>query len=344
MNKFFLFLTFLLSARCFAFEYPNFKESVWTADELQFHTGEVLKKARVGYITMGNPNNPAVLILHGTAGSAKGMLGKDFAEALFLSGKPLDANKYFIIIPDAIGVGRSSKPSDGLRTKFPQYNYNDMVLAQYRLVTEGLGVQHLKLVLGNSMGGMQTWIWGIQHPTFMDYLVPMASTPIAMSGRNWMMRRFISESIRRDPTWNSGNYEEQPKSAQFVNAFYPLATSGGNQHLQFLAPNSERADALVNERLNASFTMDANDFLYQWESSRDFNPSADLEKIQAKVLAINSEDDERNPPELGLMQKELKRIKGAQLYLIPASNDTLGHSTTSQSKWWVDKFSQWFTD
>jgi homoserine O-acetyltransferase len=337
-----LLLIILISTKCFSVEYPNMKEGAWTAEEFQFHTGEIIKKAQIGYITLGDPSNPAVLILHGTAGSAKGMLGKDFGEALFLSGQPLDANKYFIIISDAIGVGRSSKPSDGLRTKFPQYNYNDMVLAQYRLVTEGLGVKHLKLVLGNSMGGMQTWIWGIKYPEFMDFLVPMASTPIAMSGRNWILRRFISESIRRDPTWSGGNYDEQPKSVKFVNAFYSFATSGGSQHLQLLAPNSEKADALVTSRLNALFTMDANDFLYQWESSRDFNPNSDLEKIRAKVLVINSADDERNPPELGILQKELKRIKDAQLYLIPASENTLGHSTTSQAKWWKEKFSQWF--
>jgi homoserine O-acetyltransferase len=343
MKIFLLIFLAVISSLSFANDYPNQKEGVWIAKDFQFHTGEVLKEVKLGYITLGDPKHPAILILHGTAGSAKGMLGKDFGGELFQAGQPLDANKYFIIIPDSIGVGKSSKPSDGMKAQFPRYNYNDMVLGQYRLVTEGLGVKHLKLVLGNSMGGMQTWLWGTNYPGYADYLAPMASTPTAMSGRNWIMRRFISESIRRDPAWNGGNYETQPKSAHFASVFYPFATTGGNQRLQLLAPNSDKADAIVNERLNAPLAMDANDFLYQWESSRDFNPSPDLEKIKAKVLVINSADDERNPPELGIMQKELKRVTGSELFLIPASEQTLGHSTTGQAKWWKDKLNQWMS-
>ena len=341
MKKFLLVLLIAISPLCFAINYPNQKEGVWIAKDFQFHTGETFKEVKIGYITLGDPSKPAVLILHGTAGSAKGMLGKDFGGELFQAGQPLDASKYFIIIPDAIGVGKSSKPSDGMKAQFPRYNYTDMVQGQYRLVSEGLGVKHLKLVLGNSMGGMQTWLWGTNYPGYADYLVPMASTPSAMSGRNWMMRRFISESIRRDPAWNGGNYEVQPKGAHLASVFYPFATTGGNQRLQRLAPDSDKADAIVNERLNTPLAMDANDFLYQWESSRDFNPSPDLEKIKAKVLVINSADDERNPPELGIIQKELKRVKSAELFLIPASDQTLGHSTTGQAKWWKDKLSQW---
>ena len=343
MKKLLLVLLVLVSPFCAAIDYPNQQEGVWVAKDFQFHTGETFKELKLGYITLGDPSNPAVLILHGTAGSAKGMLGKDFGGELFLAGQPLDANRYFIIIPDAIGVGKSSKPSDGMRAKFPNYNYTDMVQGQYRLVTEGLGVKHLKLVLGNSMGGMQTWLWGTNYPGFADYLVPMASTPSAMSGRNWMMRRFISESIRRDPEWNNGNYEAQPKGAHFASVFYPIATTGGNQRLQFLFPTSEKADAYVNERLNTPLAMDANDFLYQWESSRDFNPSADLGKIRAKVLVINSADDERNPPELGILEKEIKKVKGAQVFLIPASDQTSGHSTTGQARWWKDRVANWMT-
>jgi len=341
MYKLLLLALSIFTSSCFAIDYPNQKEGVWIAKDFPFHTGEVLKEVKLGYITLGDPNHPAILILHGTAGSAKGMLGKDFGGELFQAGQPLDANKYFIIIPDAIGVGKSSKPSDGMRAQFPRYNYSDMVLGQHRLVSEGLGVKHLKLILGNSMGGMQTWLWGTNYPDYADYLVPMASTPSAMSGRNWIMRRFISESIRRDPAWNGGNYETQPKSAHFASVFYPFATTGGNQRLQLLAPNSDKADAILNERLNTPLAMDANDFLYQWESSRDFNPSPHLEKIKAKVLVINSADDERNPPELGIMQKELKKVNGAELYLIPASDQTSGHSTTGQARWWKDKLSQW---
>lgn len=341
MKKLLLIFLTLISSLSFANDYPNQKEGVWIAKDFQFHTGEVLKEVKLGYITLGDPKHPAVLILHGTAGSAKGMLGKDFGGELFKAGQVLDANKYFIIIPDSIGVGKSSKPSDGLKAQFPRYNYKDMVVGQYRLLTEGLGIQHLQLVLGNSMGGMQVWLWGTNYPGFADYLVPMASTPSAMSGRNWIMRRFISESIRRDPAWNGGNYETQPKGAHFASVFYPFATTGGNQRLQVLAPNSEKADAMVDERLNTPLLMDANDFLYQWESSRDFNPSPDLEKIKAKVLAINAADDERNPPELGIIQKELKRVRGAELYLIPVSDQTMGHSTTGQAKWWKEKLNQW---
>ena len=341
MKKILPVLLAVISSFCFAIDYPNQKEGVWIAKDFQFHTGEAFKEAKIGYITLGDPSKPAVLILHGTAGSAKGMLGKDFGGELFQAGQPLDASKYFIIIPDAIGVGKSSKPSDGMKAQFPRYNYTDMVQGQYRLVSEGLGIKHLKLVLGNSMGGMQTWLWGTNYPGYADYLVPMASTPSAMSGRNWMMRRFISESIRRDPAWNSGNYEVQPQGAHLASVFYPFATAGGNQRLQRLAPDSDKADAIVNERLSTPLAMDANDFLYQWESSRDFNPGPDLEKIKAKVLVINSADDERNPPELGIMQKELKRVKSAELFLIPASDQTLGHSTSGQAKWWKDKLSQW---
>jgi homoserine O-acetyltransferase len=332
-----LIALFIVTKIGFAANFPNQAEGVWIAKNFQFHTGEAMKELKIGYITLGSPKNPAVLVLHGTAGSAKGMLNKDFGEELFLPGQPLDANKYFIILHDAIGVGKSSKPSDGLKAKFPHYNYNDMVQAQYRLVKEGLGVEHLKLIIGNSMGGMQTWLWGTQYPGFSDYLVPMAATPSAMSGRNWIMRRFISESIRKDPEWQEGNYKTQPNSAQFTSIFYSLATSGGTQRLQFLAPTSEKADVIINNRFAAPFTIDANDYLYQWESSRDFDPNDGLSKISAKVLAINSADDERNPPELGIMEIQLKKVSNAELYLIPASIHTSGHSTTGQAKWWKDK-------
>lgn len=318
-------------------DYYMQKTDVWTAKDFTFHTGEVFPALSVGYTTLGDPKNEAVLILHGTAGSGARMLGKDFGGELFLEGQPLDAHKYYIILPDAIGTGASSKPSDGRKASFPRYNYDDMVAAQYRLVTEGLGVKHLRVIIGNSMGGMQTWLWGIRYPDFMDALVPLASMPIEMSGRNWMMRRFISESIRRDPAWNGGNYTEQPKSAQFASVFYALATNGGSQALQKLAPTSDAADSVIEKRLNAEFTMDANDFLYQWESSKDYHPK-DLESIRAYVLAINSADDERNPPVLGVMEQALPRIRHASYYLIPASEETIGHSTTGKAKWWKAQF------
>ena len=324
---------FTLSISC-AQTVPAPKESVWVAKNFRFHTGEVMPELKLGYITIGDPSGIPVLILHGTAGQAKGLLSKNFGDELFGPGQVLDANKYFVILPDAIGVGKSSKPSDGLKTKFPRYNYDDMVDAQYRLVSEGLGIKHLRLVLGNSMGGMQTWLWGVKYPEYMDLLVPMASSPAQMSGRNWMMRRMIIDSVRNDPEWNGGNYTKQPKSLQFATVYFNIGFSGGNQGLYKLAPNSDSADQLLNQRLNASFVADANDNLYQWESSKDYNPVPHLDKIKARMLIINSADDERNPPELGLMEKELPKIKNAKLFLIPASPETSGHSTTGQARWW----------
>ena len=337
LKIFYTLLLMLSTAISNAAEFPLLRSQVWQAQDFEFHTGETIRNLSVGYLTLGNPANPAVLILHGTAGNAAGMLSKDFGEELFQKGQPLDAEHYFIIIPDAIGVGHSSKPSDGLKAKFPRYNYVDMVNAQYRLVTEGLKIQHLKLILGNSMGGMQAWIWGTSHPDMMDYLVPMASTPMAMSGRNWMLRRMMTDLIRQDPAWRNGDYDQQPKITHLANVFFGLATSGGTQHLQSLAPNSELGDRLISERLNQPFQIDTNDFLYQWEASKDYDPSSQLHQIKAQVLAINSADDERNPTELGVMQELLKKIPKVQFFLIPASKYTAGHSTTGQAKWWKEE-------
>src|SRR5262245_40391218 len=206
-----------------AADYPAPKQADWVAKDFQFHTGEVMPELRLHYTTVGDPSGEPVLFLHGTAGSGTGMLTPALAGELFGAGQPLDASKYFIILPDAIGAGKSSKPSDGLRTKFPSYNYDDMVAAQYRLVTEGLGIRHLRLVIGNSMGGMHTWIWGTTHPDFMDALVPMASQPTEMASRNWMMRRMLIDAVRNDPDWNGGNYTTQPRALKVANAFFGIA-------------------------------------------------------------------------------------------------------------------------
>jgi homoserine O-acetyltransferase len=221
-----------------------------------------------------------------------------------------------------------------LRTKFPRYNYDDMVAAQHRLVTEGLGVRHLRLVIGNSMGGMHSWIWASTYPDFMDAAVPMASQPTEMSSRNWMMRRLIIDSIRNDPDWKDGNYTTQPKSFRIANVFYGIGTNGGTLAYQKMAPTRAAADKLLDERLASPTAADANDFLYQWDSSRDYNPAPKLERINAALLAINSADDERNPPETGLMERELKRVKNGRLFLVPASEDTRGHGTTAMAKFW----------
>ena len=323
-----------------AADFPPPKEGVWTARDFRFHTGEVMPELRLGYTTVGEPSGEPVLILHGTAGSGAGMLSAAFGGELFGPGQPLDAARYYIILPDAIGAGKSAKPSDGLRARFPRYNYDDMVLAQYRLVTEGLGLRHLRLVLGNSMGGMHTWIWGTTYPGFMDALVPMASQPTEMSSRNWMMRRMLIDSIRNDPDWNGGNYTVQPRSIKVANAFFGVATIGGSQAYHKAAPTRALADKLLDERLAAPFSADANNFLYQWESSADYNPAPGLERVQAALLAINSADDERNPPELGIMERELKRVKGGRLFLIPGSDETRGHGTTGMAKFWKQQLQE----
>jgi homoserine O-acetyltransferase/O-succinyltransferase len=317
--------------------YPTPKEGDWIARDFRFHTGEVTPEFRIHYTTVGEPSGQPVLVLHGTTQSGTAMLSPTLAGELFGPGQPLDASKYYIVLPDTIGHGKSAKPSDGLGTKFPLYNYDDMVAAQYRLVTEGLGLRHLRLVLGFSMGGMQTWLWGVKYPDFMDVLVPMASQPSEMSSRNWMMRRLIIDSIRNDPEWNGGNYTVQPRSARVASVFYGIATAGGTLAYQKLAPTREAADKLLNERLAAPFPLDANDVLYMWDASRDYNPSPGLERIRAVVLAINSADDERNPPETGIMERELKRVKNARLYLIPASEDTRGHITVLFAKFWKEQ-------
>jgi homoserine O-acetyltransferase/O-succinyltransferase len=268
------------------------------------------------------------------------MLTPAFAGELFGPGQPLDAARYFLIIPDALGHGKSSKPSDGLKTAFPQYNYDDMVEAQYRLVAEGLGIKHLRLVIGNSMGGMHSWIWAEKYPDFMDAVVPMASQPTAMAARNWMLRRMMIETIRNDSTYNNGNYTEQPRMMKYAIAAYGFASSGGTLSYQSLAPTAEKADHMVDERLAAPITTDANDFIYQWQSSRDYDPSLGLETIKATLLAINAEDDERNPPETGLTVARIKRIKNARLYLIPASAQTRGHGTTANAAFYKEELQQ----
>lgn len=317
-----------------AAEYPAPKEGTFVAKDFRFHTGEVMPEVKLHYTTVGAPTGEPVLVLHGTAGSARGMLTQGFAGELFGAGQPLDATRYFIILPDALGAGKSSKPSDGLKAKFPRYNYDDMVLAQYRLVTEGLGLRHLRLVIGNSMGGMHVWQWGSAYPDFMDALVPMAAQPTEMSSRNWMMRRMIIDAIRNDPDWKDGNYTAQPKAFRTAAVFFAIATNGGTLALQKAAPTREKADKLLNDRLAAPTSADANDYLYQWDASRDYNPSPGLEKIKAALLAINAADDERNPPETGLMEREIKRVKNGKLYLIPASENTRGHGTTGMARLW----------
>jgi len=330
----------LVSFSVLAADYPAPKQGDWIAKDFKFHGGETMPELRLHYTTVGEPGGQPVLVLHGSGGSAASMLTATFAGELFGPGQPLDASKYYIIIPDGIGHGKSSKPSDGMKTAFPKYDYEDMVEAQYRLIKEGLGIKHLRLVIGNSMGGMQTWIWGEKYPSYMDALVPMASQPTEMAARNWMLRRAMLDTIRNDPDYNGGNYTAQPRMMKYAITAYGIASAGGTLAYQALAPTAANADKIIDDRLARPVTADTNDFLYQWEASHDYNPSAALERIEATLLAINSADDERNPPETGVTEAALKHVKNGRLYLIPTSAETRGHLTTGDAKFYKQQLQE----
>lgn len=316
---------------------PVLKEADWVANDFTFNSGEKMKGLRIHYYTLGDSSKPAVLLLHGTNQPISAFLAQGFSGELFGPGQALDVSKYFIIIPEGIGSGKSSKPSDGLRMAFPHYDYDDMVTAQYRLIREGLKVSHLHIVMGFSMGGMQTWLWGEKYPTMMDALVPMASQPNALSGRNWMLRRMLVESVKGDPAWNGGNYSQQPPALKYASIMFSIATTGGTLAYQHKAPTRAMADKLVDERLAVPVTADANDFIYIWSASADYNALPALNRIKAPVLIINSADDERNPVETGVLKSELKDIKKADLLIIPASAETSGHGTVMQAKLYKKK-------
>ena len=309
--------------------------------DFRFTDGSVLPALRIHYTTLGRPRRDAagtvrnaVLVLHGTTGSGRGFLGRGFAGELFGPGQLLDTATHYVILPDGIGTGRSSKPSDGLRARFPRYGYEDMVTAQYRLVTEGLRVNHLRLVMGTSMGGMQTWMWGERYPDFMDGLMPLASVPTQIAGRNRMMRAIVSQAIRDDPEWRDGEYTAAPRGLQTALAMLFMMTSSPLQ-LQQTAPSRDSADAYIGRWMRARMaSTDANDFLYQFEASRDYDPSAQLERIRAPLVAINSADDLVNPPELGLMEALLPRVKRGRYVLIPTGALTRGHGTHSIPAIW----------
>lgn len=315
--------------------------------DFRFESGEVLPELRLHYRTLGTPRRDAagvvrnaVLILHGTGGSGAGFLSEQFAGVLFKPGQLLDAARYFIILPDGIGHGQSSKPSDGLHARFPRYNYNDMVTAQYRLLTEGIGVNHLRLVMGTSMGGMQSWVWGEKYPDFMDALMPLASLPVQIAGRNRMMRRMVIDSIKNDPGWNKGEYKSQPRG--LTAAIYTLLfmTSSPLQW-QKQAPTRDAADRLFDDLVSRQLARaDANDMLYAFDASRDYDPAPKLESIRAPLVAINSADDQVNPPELGILEREIKRVKRGRCVLLPISDRTRGHGTHSLPEIWKQHLAQ----
>ncbi|MCG3161093.1 MAG: Homoserine O-acetyltransferase [Acidobacteria bacterium] len=322
--------------------YPKPVEGDFVIRDFKFDSGETLPELKLHYRTIGEPKRDAsgvvrnaVLIMHGTGGSGANFLSNQFGGALFGPGQLLDAAKYFIILPDGIGHGQSSKPSNGMRARFPHYAYNDMITAQRRLLTEGLKVNHLRLVMGTSMGGMHTWLWGEKYPDFMDALAPLASLPVQISGRNRMMRRMVIDSIRNDPEWNNGEYKQQPLRG-LTSAIYTLMFMSSVPLQQYKqAPTLDAADKLFDNSVRAQLARtDANDMLYAFDASRDYDPAPKLESIKAPLVAINSADDQVNPPELGIVEKEIKRVKRGRYVLIPISDRTRGHGTHSLPEIW----------
>jgi homoserine O-acetyltransferase/O-succinyltransferase len=300
-----------------------------------------LPELKLHYATLGTPlrdesgvTRNAILVLHGTGGSGRNFQTDPFAGVLFGPGQLLDATRYFIILPDGIGHGQSSKPSDGLHARFPHYTYDDMVAAHYRLLTEKLGVNHLRLVMGTSMGGMQTWVWGETYPDFMDALMPLASLPVEIAGRNRMMRRMILDAIRTDPEWRQGEYQTQPHG--LVSAIHMLVIMGSSPlQWQKLAPTRDAADKFLEQRVQGYLArVDANDLLYQVDASRNYNPAPKLATIQPPLLAINSADDLINPPELGILEREIKKVKRGRAIVLPTSDATRGHGTHSLPVLW----------
>jgi homoserine O-acetyltransferase len=324
----------LVSFTGFAAEFPQPVEHDFTIRDFKFHDGESLPELRLHYYTIGQARgNNAVLIMHGTGGSGAGFKSQQFGGELFGEGQPLDAAKYFIIMPDAIGHGKSSKPSDGLRAHFPKYCYHDMVAADYKMITEVLGVHHLKLVMGTSMGAMHTWVWGETYPDFMDGLMPLASAPVEIAGRNRLLRDMIMHAITSDPDYKDGNYDHPIHGLEAAQYGLTVMTSSPLQ-MQKQYPSHEKADAGFEKLMHTAVEKDANDMLYQFASSTDYNPEPELEKIKARLIAVNSADDEVNPPELGILERCIRRVKNGRYVLIPTSDQTRGHGTHSIARLW----------
>jgi homoserine O-acetyltransferase len=332
----------LFGAATSAADYPRPAEADLVLKDFRFATGAVLD-LKVHYRTLGRPRQDkagkvlnAVLIMHGTTGSGAQFVVNQFAGELFGAGQPLDAERYYIIIPDAIGHGKSSRPSEGMHGRFPRYGYEDMIHAQHRILTEGLKVNHLRLVMGTSMGGMHTWLWGQRYSNFMDALLPLASLPTQISGRNRLWRNLAAGAIRNDPEWKDGEYTAQPRGLRVAAQVLQLMSSSAVVR-QRQAPTGKEADAFFEKELTGLLgRLDANDTLYALESSRDYDPGPGLEKIQAQLLAINFADDLINPPELGILEREIKRVKKGQAIVIPASKETVGHGTHTKAAVWKE--------
>ncbi len=340
------FLTFapvllLLLVELSGAELPVPQHHDYVIRDFQFRSGESLPEVKMHFVTFGSLERDkngkarnAVLILHGTTGSSAQFLGTNFAGTLFGPGQILDASRFFIVIPDNLGHGKSTKPSDGLRGRFPKYGYHDMVQAQYRFLTEGLKVNHLRLVMGTSMGGMHTWVWGKSHPDFMDALMPLACMPTEIAGRNRVWRRMIIDSIRHDSEWRNGEYNRQPNGARVAHEVLYYVGSNPRQRLKE-APTLAQADAELDRYVAEGMRrLDANDILYAVEASHDYNPGPGLENIRKPLTAINFEDDLINPPELGVFERELKRVQNAKAVMIPESEHTRGHGTHTIAAIW----------
>jgi len=331
-----------VAPRAGAADFPRATEGDFVVRDFRFGSGETLPSMNLHYRTIGTPQKDAsgtvrnaVMILHGTGGTGGAFLSQTFGGELFGAGQVLDATRYFIILPDGIGHGKSSKPSDGMHARFPQYTYDDMVRAQHTMLVDGLKVNHLRLVLGTSMGAMHCWVWGEMYPDFVDGLVPLASAPTQIAGRNRLMRTMIMDSIRNDPAWKNGDYTEQPHAGMVgaVNLLMMMTSSPIGWHKS--GPTRDAADTWYAAQLKSRIAAnDANDMLYQFNSSRDYDPSPTLEKITARLLAINSADDVVNPPELGIMEKLMPRVKHGRYILLPTTELTRGHGTHSLPAIW----------
>jgi homoserine O-acetyltransferase/O-succinyltransferase len=323
-------------------------ESDYVLHDFHFASGETLPELRMHYTYFGKAKRDAqgrvtnaILIMHGTGGSGRSLVNERFSGVLFQKGQLLDAEKYYIILPDGIGHGKSSRPSDALRMKFPQYSYQDMVLAQYLLLTKGLEVNHLRLVMGTSMGCMHTFMWGEAYPDFMDALMPLACLPVQIAGRNRLWRDLAMDAIRNDPQWMKGEYTTQPIDAMRTVAGLLLIAGSAPIQMQITLPTRDAADEFLQKYMPRQIeNLDANDFLYQVNASRDYDPAPGLEKIKAPLMHINSGDDFINPPELGIAEREIKRVKNGRFVLLPASDQTHGHGTHTWAAVWQQYLAQ----
>lgn len=324
--------------------WPGTQDGDYTVHDFHFQSGETLPEVLMHYTTLGKPakdangrTTNAILILHGTSGTGQTFLRPIFAGVLFGPGQLLDASNFYLIIPDNVGHGKSSKPSDGMHAHFPQYDYADMIALQRELLEKGLGVNHLRLILGTSMGCMHAWMWGETYPDMMDALMPLACLPVEIAGRNRLWRKMVMDGIRQDPEWKGGDYTSEPRAALQIAADFLMIAGSAPLQMQKNFPTREAADKFLEEGTKrTAATLDANDFLYAVNASRDYDPSAKLDAIRVPVMFVNSADDFINPPELGIAEREIKNVKKGKFVLLPISEHTFGHGTHTQAAAWQE--------